>query len=81
MIWILWIVGLFVALWATARLFLAGQDLSRYDTPAPEPVNRAASAASQDVVRQVKEFAQAAGETSFPSATDSTSTPLSNLTR
>lgn len=62
MIWILWIVGLFAALWATARLFLAGQDLSRYDTPAPDPVNRAASAASQEVVRQVKEFAQAAGD-------------------
>lgn len=60
MMWIVWILVLLAVLWAVGRLFLAGEDLSRYDRPAPEPVNDAPSAHNAEVLRSVKEFTRAA---------------------
>jgi acetyl esterase/lipase len=58
--WLIWLLGLVIAAWAFARLVLDGEDLSRFDQPAPEPVNTAPSAANTEVVRSVKEFAREA---------------------
>jgi len=57
MTWILVLLALAAAFWAVARFHLSGPDLARFDLPAPEPVNRAPSAASADAVARVREFA------------------------
>lgn len=45
MSWIVELLVLFLLLWAVAKLVLAGEDLSRFDQPRPEPLTREPSAA------------------------------------
>lgn len=63
MTWILTALVVLFALWAIARFVLAGEDLSRFDMPRPEPINDAPSADNQAVLATVREFARAAEST------------------
>src|SRR5262245_50261536 len=40
MTWIVALLVLLVLVWAIARWFLAGENLSRFDAPVPEPITR-----------------------------------------
>ena len=43
--WILELLVLVLVLWAVAKLVLAGEDLSRFDQPKPQPLTREPSPA------------------------------------
>lgn len=57
MTWIISLLLLLLACWAVARFYLAGSDLSRYDMPAPAPLNDSISAANDQVLSMVRNFA------------------------
>ncbi len=63
MTWIITFVVILLALWLTARLFLAGADHARYDMPRPEPVNDAPSADNQAVLEAVRGLIKSAEST------------------
>lgn len=60
MTWIIVVIIAALGFWATARFYLSGRDLSGFDLPAFEPVNRAPSQENDAVLASVREFAQAA---------------------
>lgn len=60
MTWLIVLAAAVLIWWAIARFYLDGPDLSRYDLPAPDPVNDAPSAGNDEVQGSVREFGRVA---------------------